>query len=57
MDIRILAQWERAEAHSTVADPGERNRIPPGSRVDEVAPRAVLVKRVPDAGTRFKLQQ
>ena len=29
IDILMLAQWERADAHSTVAEPGDRMRIPP----------------------------
>ena len=31
IDILILAQWERADAHSIVVDPGERMRIAPAA--------------------------
>ena len=41
IDILILAQWERADAHSIVVDPGERMRIAPrrAPRTRSAAPR------------------
>ena len=41
IDILILAQWERADAHSIVVDPGERMRIAPAAEpAARVAPRS-----------------
>ena len=46
IDILILAQWERADAHSIVVDPGERMRIAPAAEpAARVAPRSPGARR------------
>ena len=49
IDILILAQWERADAHSIVVDPGERMRITPAAEpAARVAPRSAARREMPD---------
>lgn len=57
IDILILAQWERADAHSIVVDPGERMRIAPAAEpAARVAPRSAAPRRseMPDGSVQGK---
>ena len=45
IDILMLAQWERADAHSIVVDPGERMRIAPPPSPPPASRRAPGARR------------